>query len=226
MFFSIALALSRESSLGFLLPLFLYAIFNKEEHKKSFFYMIPSFFVFLSHFLISFLKHGHLSTHPFTLKEELPHNPDPLFFDFSVFFDNSLNFFDWVLKSYPSIWLKFFCFSIIFFLYYFIRYKKLHLNIKKEIFIPLGMIFLFYMFWILWPDQLYRNFFPLFIFFISIGNAFIIKYFPFSKILLLLTFISIFFSNSDFLKSKNLHELQQSFYKNTWKKTYFEFNYY
>ncbi|MBC6415349.1 MAG: glycosyltransferase family 39 protein [Bdellovibrionales bacterium] len=226
MFFSVALATSRESSLGFLLPLFLYAIFNKKQHKKSFFYIIPSLFVFLSHFLISFLKHGHLSTHPYTLGE-LPHNPHARFFDFSIFFDNSFNFFNWFLTFYPSIWFKLFCFSIILFLYSFIQSKKLNLNIKKEIFIPLGMIFLFYMFWILWPDQLERNFFPIFIFFISIGNAFIIKYLPFSKILILLAFIFSFFSKFDFSKSKNLNELKLSFDKKTFKNKSFEsFNYY
>ena len=181
--FSLGMGVIRESSLAFFVPLFLYGLFTP-SHRKSLFYLCPGLLVFFLHFFIFFLKTGGWIAHPFVFGT-LTHNPDPVFFDFSVILNNIWNhFLPLFLDIYPFAFLAVSAAAIVWMAFLFCLGYRKKLSVKKEIFIPLCMCVLWFSFWILYPDQLPRAYFPLLFFLIPLGIYFIMKVIPFSHVFL------------------------------------------
>ena len=181
-FFSLCLGAIRESSLAFFVPIILYALLIP-SHRKLLFYLLPGLFLFISHFLIYFLKTGSWIAHPY-VSGILLHNPNPDFFNFSVIFGNTKGyFFNLVKDVFPYLFLILASVSIV--LYIFLcLIKKQKRIFRKELLIPLGMCFLWFSFWIMYPEHTARNYFPLLMFIVPLGNYFIVKVIPFYHIFL------------------------------------------
>ena len=203
LFWSLGLALMRESALAFFLPLILQSLFIP-SCRKFLFYMLPSVLFFFSHFLIFFIRTGHWIAHPY-MYGGLLHNPDHKFFSFS-FISRVPVFFIKFFHYYPLLfWL-----AILFSLFVWARrvlfQKKQETAPQKNsiknpqtkqkaglwlrfiqswIFAPVLVCVLFFCFWIGYPEFNIRNFFPLFILFIPLSVYFIILHIPFSRHFLL-----------------------------------------
>ena len=200
--YSLGLATIRESALAFFLPLIFQGLCVSSQ-RKSLFYIIPSLFLFSSHFFLFFIRTDHWIAHPYTYGG-LPHNPNPVFFDFSRLFERLPYFLNNFFHQYPlSFWLLLLSAGI----FYFVKglksvaifrgsKKHSHQNIKEKaknntfnsvqapIFIPLSICILFFVFWITYPDFGMRNFFPVLVLFIPLSLCFIIRTIPFSRFLL------------------------------------------
>ena len=183
--FSLGMGAIRESSLAFFIPLLLYGLFVPSQ-RKSLIYLCPGLLIFFLHFFIFFLKTGSWIAHPF-VSGTLAHNPNPVFFDFSVVFPNIRYYFvPLFLDIYPSAFLILFAIAIIWAAFlFFLGYRK-KLSVRKEILIPLCMCVLWFAFWIMYPDQIERNYFPLLFFIVPLGLHFIIKLIPFSHVFIVI----------------------------------------
>ena len=203
--FSFCLGSIRETSLAFFLPIILYGLFVS-SHRKLLFYLLPGFLFFISNFVVFFLKSGNWIAHPY-IYEELPHNPNPDFLIFSAIFSNTKGyFFNLVLGVFP---LSFLVLSVLAIVLYLFNLKKTRI-FRKEFLIPLGMCFLWFSFWIMYPDQLERNYFPVLMFLVPIGIYFIIASIPFHQLFLI--FISGFLCfNAVYLKSYT--KIKQDYYR-------------
>ena len=171
--FSLGLGVIRESSLAFFVPLLLYGLIIPSQ-RKSLLYLLPGLFIFISHFLIFFLKTGAWIAHPY-ISGTLSHNPNPVFFDFSIILVNiQQHFSPLILNTYP---LVFFITAGGAFIGYIamLFFEKKEISLGKEIFIPLSMCVLWFLFWIMYPDQTERNYFPLLMFLIPLGIYFVVK---------------------------------------------------
>lgn len=198
--FSIALAAVRESALAFFLPLVFYAFFNR-SYLKSLYCMIPSLLVFFSHFALFFIRERAWFAHPYTYGG-LPHNPDPKFFDFSLFFERSGYFFKHFFYQFPLLFWWLFLFAIVsFFISSNKTLKDYILDLRasllcKNFFIPLSVSSLFFCFWISYPGYGFSNFFPLLLFFCPLSLYVIIKNLPLSRMALVLLGALLFIQNS------------------------------
>ena len=197
--FSLGLAVVRESALAFFLLFIFYGLFNP-SYRKALYYMIPSLLLFLSHFLVSFVRTGHWSTHPHALGT-LPHNPNPEFFNFSLFFERSHHFFKDFFYQFPYVFWWLFLFSLGFFIFsklrqrVFISSLKQLFNYREKVFIPLTVSALFFCFFISYPEYEFRNFFPILIIFIPLSLHFMIKTLPLFKKALMFVFWLLLIQN-------------------------------
>ena len=183
--FSLGLGAIRESSLAFFIPLILYGVIVSSQ-RKSLFYLAPGLIVFFLHFFLYFLKTGNWIAHPY-VSGELPHNPNPEFFKFSTIFNNTRYYF-WplILDIYPLAFLILSGGAIVGYIFSFCLGYKKKLSIKKEILVPLSMCVLWFSFWIMYPDQIERNYFPVLFFLIPLGIYFVIKMVLYSHIFLVM----------------------------------------
>lgn len=215
--FSLGLATIRESALAFFLPLVFQGILLP-SHRKSLFCIIPSLLLLFSHFFLFFIRTGHWIAHPYVYGELL-HNPNPRFFDFSLFFERTTRFCKDVFFQFPYFFwcllliaCGFFVFSKLkgkssittflkeikqsnFFLIG-IKSRGIKQILEKKFFSLLCVCVLFFGFWIGYPNYAFRNFFPVFVIFIPFGVFLIIKYVPFSRIILILICASLFLQNA------------------------------
>ena len=177
LFFSIGMGAIRESSLAFFVPLILYGL-AVPSYRKPLAYLLPGLFIFASHFYIFFLKTGGWIAHPY-ISGELYHNPNPEFFKFSVILENTRFYFlSLVNKVFPFVFLAGSVLSFV--IYMLLLYsKKQKSHFGNEILIPFGMGFLWFFFWIMYPDQIERNYFPLLMFFVPFGMYFMVKALPY-----------------------------------------------
>lgn len=209
--FSLGMGLIRESSLAFFVPLVLYAL-AVPSHRKSLLYLAPGGLTFFLHFFIFFLKTGKWLAHPY-ISGTLTHNPNPEFFNFSVIPHNIRNhFLPLILNNFSFGFLILFAGSITGALIMICIGKKISLSFKKEILIPLGMCVLWFSFWIMYPDQLGRAYFPLLCFLIPLGTHFILKTVPYSKMILILIFTFLFIQTIDINSSNSVNWFQTDGY--------------
>ncbi len=227
--FCLGMGLIRESSLAFFVPLLLYAVLAP-SYRKSLFYIFPGFFVFGLHFFIFFLQTGHWITHPY-ISRTLPHNPSPKFFNVSQALDSiQYDFYSLILDTYP---LGFLILAGVAIIGYFIMFYSVKRQIKasprREVLVPLCMCILWFSFWVLYPDQLERNYFPILFFLIPLGVFFIIRVIPhiYSHIFLIsiccfLIFQTAYIENHVRIKNTYLKKniLNSKFFISYFDKTY------
>ena len=182
--FALGMGMIRESSLAFFVPLILYGT-AVSSHRKSLLYLTPGLIVFFLHFFIFFLKTGRWIAHPYMLGI-LSHNPNPDFFNFSIILNNiRYKFLPLVWDTFPLVFFLLVGIAIMGYIVIFCLNKKKDFSPSKEILIPLCMCVLWFSFWIIYPDQLERNYFPLLMFFIPLGIYFIVKVMPYFHIFLI-----------------------------------------
>lgn len=216
--FSLCLATIRESALAFFLPLIMHGFFLPVQ-RKSLLYMLPSLLLFFSHFFIFFIRTGHWFAHPYTYKG-LPHNPNPVFFNFSDAFERFVHFSRDFFYQFPYLIFGLLLLGLILFFYSNLRQKCIVNNIlrkkrnrtyvlkiwsittsnlqnlfKKSIFIPLFTCALFFIFYISYPDYTLRNFFPVLLIFVPFCLYFIKKTVPFSPFVLIIIGLALFLQN-------------------------------
>ena len=214
--FSLGLATIRESALAFFLPLVLQGLLLPSQ-RKSLFYMVPSLLLFFSHFFFFFIRTGHWIAHPYVYGVLL-HNPNPRFFNFSPFFNRSIQFSKDFFFQFPYFFwcllliaFGFFVFSrlqgknsITTFLkeikqghFFSVRIKSNGVKsiLEKKFFSLLCICVLFFGFYISYPNYAFRSFFPVFVIFVPFGIFLIIKYISFSRIILMFICASLFLQN-------------------------------
>ena len=210
--FALGLGTIRESSLAFFVPLLLYGL-TVPSQRRSLLYLFPGLIAFISHFFIFFLKTGGWIAHPY-ISGTLAHNPNPVFFDFSIIPGNiKWHFLPFILNIYPIAFLIISGGAIIgYFTLFFLKKKKISLG--KEILLPLFMCVLWFSFWIMYPDQTERNYFPLLMFLIPLGIYFIVKVMPYFYIFLIAisgflfiqtVYMTPYIKGSDYLKADILN---------------------
>ena len=215
--FSLGLGAIRESAAAFFLPLVFHGILIPSQ-RRNVLYMIPSLLLFFSHFFIFFIRTGYWFAHPYTYGG-LPHNPNPVFLNFSFFFERSLLFSNRFFHQFPLLFWGLLLLSLGVVISsklkrknslnnLFLQWKRAekghflkiwlvlrHLSENKT-FIPLSVSVLFFLFWISYPDYAFRNFFPVIVIFIPLSIHFILKTIPFlSYIGLAAICSSLFFQN-------------------------------
>ena len=183
--FALGMGTIRESSLAFFVPLVLYGV-AVPSYRKSLLYLTPGLVVFFLHFFIFFLKTGGWIAHPY-ITGTLYHNQNPEFFNFSIIPGNIRYYFlPLVLDIFPLIFFILVGIAIAGYIAMFCLNRKKKLSFNKEIFIPLCMCVLWFSFWIMYPDQIERNYFPLLFFLIPLGIHFIVKVIPYPHIFLII----------------------------------------
>ena len=166
LFFSLGLAVVRESALAFLLPLAFYGLFNS-AYRKAFYCIIPSLSLFLSHFLILFIRTGRWFSHPHAMGE-LPHNSNLEWFNFSVFFERSNYFFKTFFYQAPYWFWVIFLLSFCFLVFSKLKQKSFAPNLKhllnpnRKIFICLFICVFYFLLAIL---NIHSEIFSLFVLF-------------------------------------------------------------